>query len=394
VYFKKSEMDKIRALLGRLILRGGIFRVWVRWKTGRLVQLYKSLLLRSCRANGPINSARPVASGNPLQKILFLTDNMWEQRELLPELSRICEVIFIDVHQLIQHDRDGREFLPAGEIIAKLAEFKKISFDCAMVYLRSTLLSDELLHFVRTSWPCPLVGLNLDCKTTFDDYGVFRREPTGYQAWTKRFDCNITNAKAMVDVYAGIGANCLYVPTAYHYDPKIHKAPDGSPFEFELSFVGSCKPERVQVIDELRRKGIDVKVFGGGWGGQSFAKEGWRVFQKTQLNLGIGFNVSDTRITNLKNRDFECPGAGGCYLTTYDWELAGLYDIGKEIICYRGTDDLIELYSYYVRRPDECRRIAVAGFERCRREHTWEHRFRKVFDELGFKPQMKLLERS
>ena len=29
------------------------------------------------------------------------------------------------------------------------------------------------------------------------------------------------------------------------------------------------------------------------------------------------------------------PCVGACYLTTYHWELAEMFEIGKEILCYR-----------------------------------------------------------
>jgi hypothetical protein len=387
-------MNKIRQILRGVLMACGFLRTWVRWKTGKLVELYKALLLRSCQPAEPTQTARPVATGHGLRKLLFIADNMWERQELLPELARICEFVFVDVHPHIRLSDDGREYLPAQSVIAELNPHQGTRFDGVLVYLRSPLLSEELIGFLRSTWSCPLIGLNLDCKTSFDDYNVFRRDPTGYRHWAKSFDCNLTNARAMVDVYSRSGANCLYLPTGYHYDPNIHILRTGEPFVYGLSFVGSWKPERQLVIEDLKRIGINVEVFGAGWGNSPFVPDGWKIHQKTQLSLGIGFNVADTRITNLKNRDFECPGVGGCYLTTYDWELAELFQLGKEILCYRGLDDLVELYTYYIRRPEDCRRIAAAGFDRCRREHTWEHRFRKVFGEMGFKPAINYVERA
>ena len=71
-------------------------------------------------------------------------------------------------------------------------------------------------------------------------------------------------------------------------------------------------------------------------------------------------------------------------MTTYNWELALHFDIGREILCYRSVEELVELFSYYRRRPEACRAIGAAGRERCLRDHTWERRFRGVFQHLGF----------
>jgi len=381
----KALIGSLRSLASRIFLRGWLFRFWVCRKVAKVATLYSQRLLVASQSAVPVDAPRVISSGERLEKLLFITDGIWEKRELLPELSRVCEITFVDVHPLILADGGG-ERLPAERVLGELTPLKKIRFDAVLVYLRSTLLSPELIEFLKANWSCPKIGLNLDCKTTFDHFGVFRREAGGYRDWAGAFDCNLTNAKAMVDGYAAAGFNCLYLPTGYHYNPAIHRLPTKADFGIPISFIGSWKPDRQLVIDQLRRRGIEVRVFGGGWGGQSFVADGWKIYQKSQLNLGIGYNTPGGRITNLKNRDFECPGAGGCYLTTYDWELAGQFDIGREILCYRDLDEVVELYAHYRRRPDACLKIGQAGFERCRRDHTWEQRFRQVFGQMGFKP--------
>jgi spore maturation protein CgeB len=75
---------------------------------------------------------------------------------------------------------------------------------------------------------------------------------------------------------------------------------------------------------------------------------------------------------------------GACYLTTYNWELTQHYELGREILCYRDKDELIEMISFYRSRPEDCLRIAQAAWRRCTAEHTWERRFRRVFREVGF----------
>jgi hypothetical protein len=378
--------NKLRDGIAGRILRGRIRQSWLKRKTSRLVAQYEQTLLRVDRTAAAARPARKFGAVDRLRRLLLVCDGMWEQRELVPELSRVCEVTFVDVHSHVQDSTTPpHETLLPQPVIAQLPDPGRTQFDAVLVYLRSSLLSEELIRFLRKQWSCPLIGLNLDCKTTFDDYDVFRRDPVGYRKWAGRFDVNLTNTRAMMDVYRAAGFDCLYLPTGYHYDPAIRRLRTDANFEIGISFVGSCKPERRDVVEYLRERGIEVRVFGGGWGDQPFVRDAWRVYQQSQLNLGIGYNVPDMRITNLKNRDFECPGSGACYLTTYDWELAGLYDVGREILCYRSLDDLIELFTYYSRRPEDCLRIAAAGFERCRRDHTWEQRFRTVFKEMGFR---------
>jgi spore maturation protein CgeB len=109
------------------------------------------------------------------------------------------------------------------------------------------------------------------------------------------------------------------------------------------------------------------------------------IFRSTQINLGIGFASPSLALTTVKNRDFECPGVGACYLTTYNWELPLHYELGKEILCYRSVEELIEIYTYYRKHPEDCLKIAQAAWRRCSAGHTWEHRFRNIFQQAGFR---------
>lgn len=315
---------------------------------------------------------------------MFLCDNMWERRELLPELQRICRVEFLDIGSWKKPaSANAGESLNIEPALQALDSFKDRPFDAIVVYLNSALLSDELLACLRR-WSCPLVGMNLDDKTTYAAYGIFGRVAENYRKFAGRFDVNLTNTRAMLDVYRADGFHALYLPTGFHCDRTRPSELPSTTFNYALSFVGSRKPERARFIEMLAERGIAVKLFGGGWEGAGFTDDGWRVYRESQLNLGLGYNLPGDQFTNLKNRDFECPGAGGCYLTTYDWELAELFEVGKEILCYRNIDDFVEIYAHYLRRPERCREIALAGQARAVREHTWEQRFRCIFTELGF----------
>jgi len=379
-------VNAVESFLRRLLrpfLRGPLFRAWVARLAARLSRAYTGLLVEHLPR--PLPAPPPPVPRPPLSNLLFLCDNMWERRELLPELQRICAVEFIDVGAWKKILHSGAEILALPPLLAALDELQVRSFDAIVVYLNSALLSEELLDRLRR-WSCPLIGLNLDDKTTYAPYGVFARGGDNYRRFAGKFDVNLTNARAMLDVYRTDGFPALYLPTGFHHDPTRPVVPLAE-YRYQLSFVGSRKPERAQFIDALGRLGIPVKLFGGGWDDAEFTNEGWRVYRESQLNLGLGYNLPGEQFTNLKNRDFECPGAGGCYVTTYDWELAELFDVGKEILCYRNLDEFVEIYASYVRRPERCREIAAAGQARALREHTWEQRFRKVFAELGFAPK-------
>ena len=310
---------------------------------------------------------------------------MWESRELVPELAKITEVETFNLNPHLKGSRTG----PAAQIVAKVVgDFARAHRgtepDAIFLYARSSLLSEEVFELLRRRWSCPLLGMNLDDKLEFENYGYFTGGSDNYGHWARRFDLNLSNVRAVVDWYAERGLPARYLPEGFH--PKF-TAPPMTVAEFQrtLAFVGSRRTERAVFFRHLEEFGIQVELFGFGWPNSAGGKNPEATYRTSAMNLGIGFAAPSQTLTTLKTRDFECPGAGGCYLTTYNWELALHYELGKEILCYRGLEELVEMISFYRKRPEACLQIAQAGFRRANAEHTWERRFREIFCHLGFK---------
>ena len=371
----------------RPFLRGRLLRLWLHFKTSRFADRFARFLIANCKNDFPEPHQAVCPRKEKLRRILFVCDNMWERRALLPELSNIAEVDFIDIGELLVNRGTASQPPNADDFAKKLGPLKKREYSLAIVYLRSSLLSEHLFGLLRENCRAPLLGLNLDDKTSFEDFEIFRRSYLPYREWAKYFDCNLSSSRTMIEVYRANGFPCLYMPEGFHFDPKRPNCASLQELQYSTTFVGSYKPERAKFIEELSRLGINVTLFGSGWKAAQFAEDDWRIYNASQINLGLGYNVTGKQITNLKSRDFECTGAGGCYLTTFDWELAELFRVGEEILCYRDIYDLVEVWSFYIKRPDKCRQIAHAGQQRAIREHTWEQRFRTVLDQLGFDVQ-------
>jgi hypothetical protein len=225
--------------------------------------------------------------------------------------------------------------------------------------------------------------MNLDDRMEFFRYGTFSAGNDDYGRWVKKFDLNITNCLPATQWYHQRGAAAIYSPQGVHLPPDL-AMPASADFTHKISFLGSKKVERAAVINELGRAGILVSLFGGGWPNSQWVDNPNAVYRRTQINLGIGFASPSLTMTTVKGRDFECPGVGACYLTTYHWQLPLHWELGAEILCYRSIEELIEMYSWYGRRPEVCLKIAQAAWRRALAEHTWEHRFRKIFSQAGF----------
>jgi hypothetical protein len=376
---------KARRAIGKAVLQGPVLDKWMVRQYRRIDRAYTAELIRSSTV--PVSAApRPkFRNPKPVRHILLIADCMWEQNELVPDLQRQWQVSMLDLRPLLKKEQ-GRRSEPeivTGAVADFISAQKTLEPDVILFYARSTLLSDEVFDHLRKRWTCPLFGMNLDDKATFFRYGVFSAGDENYQSWAGKFDLNLTNTLASVDWYHQRGFPCIYSPQGVNL-PDDLPAPGPKPnFEFLMSFVGSVRVERRAIIDRLRELDIPITLFGGGWPGTQWADSPTRIYRSTQINLGIGFCTTTQTQTTVKGRDFECPGVGACYLTTYNWELTNHFEMGKEILCYRSVEELVEVYAYYRKRPEECLKIAQAAFRRSKAEHTWRKRFEKIFRETG-----------
>lgn len=112
-----------------------------------------------------------------------------------------------------------------------------------------------------------------------------------------------------------------------------------------------------------------------------------QLYSRSKINLGFSScgetHQTGERIMQIRLRDFEVPMSGGFYMVEYMEELEEFFEIGKEIVCYTGPEDLADKIKYYLRHDDEREAIRRAGRERCLRDHTWQKRFGKAFQEMN-----------
>ncbi len=111
-----------------------------------------------------------------------------------------------------------------------------------------------------------------------------------------------------------------------------------------------------------------------------------QMYSRSKINLGFSScntNDAEERILQIRLRDFEVPMSGGFYLVEYMEELEEFFEIGKEIVCYTGPEDLVKKIKYYLKHESEREKIRRAGHERCLRDHTWQKRFEMAFKQMG-----------
>lgn len=245
----------------------------------------------------------------------------------------------------------------------------------------STLLDPAALDAIRAKFGTLVVNISMD------DRHQFRGRPLG-NSWGGTYglighiDLSLTAAPECVDWYRKEGCPALYFPEAS--DPSIfHPMPD-LPKIHDVSFVGACYGIRKEVVTELRRAGIRVAAYGSGWeSGRLPTEDVPQLFAQSKIVLGVGTIGYCRDFYALKMRDFDAPMSGSLYLTHDNPDLTLLFQRGREIATYRNVRDCVEKVRYYLREDAVRESIARAGRARAMQEHTWVHRFRQLFAQLG-----------
>jgi spore maturation protein CgeB len=97
----------------------------------------------------------------------------------------------------------------------------------------------------------------------------------------------------------------------------------------------------------------------------------------------INFNVTSLQMkTAVNQRVFDAPASGGFLLTDFKPQLNELFQVGKEIICYRHPEEIPELTRYYLRADRARDEIVSRGRQRILAEHTYKHRLKAMVDTI------------
>lgn len=366
-----------------MLLRGPIRSWWIQKRAKKLDEAYLRVITKP-QPTGIITKIPAFIVTSPkLNRILFIGDCMWENEQLFPEIRKICELDVLNLRQFLTRATD-----PTQAVVSAIQEYAASSKphdpDLILFYARPSLLSEEAFWAIRQRWSCPLLGMNLDDRVEFFPYNILKSGNDNYARWIKSFDLNLTSSLAAVDWYRAQGAAARYLPQGFRPDPRFSQPPNRTDFKYPFTFVGSWKPERGALVEQLDALGMAPQLFGKGWKNSRWAEDPQSIFRSSQINLGIGYALASAKIANAKGRDIECPAMGACYMTTYHWELAEMFEIGKEVLCYRNLEELAEMLTYYGNRPDACLKIAQAAHIRAHAEHTWEKRLSILFRQIGF----------
>lgn len=308
----------------------------------------------------------------------------WENEALKPSLEKFGQVRHYDWFDDFDHqDKDWHKSLKEKMNRALIKQvdnwMNESRADIIFTYLSGELVEPETLRTIR-NYGVPMINLALNDKEHF--IGKIKNgRAGGARDICRYFDLCWTSTQDALVKYSVEGALPLYLPEGAN--PDTHK-PYAVEKSIDVSFVGQCYGNRATVIDELKRRGINVEAYGTGWpNGPLPTEEMVRMYSRSKINMGFGGVAGHGDTFCLKGRDFEIPMSGGFYMTEDHPELAVAFHPGEEILTYSNPNELIAKINYYLSHPVEAEAIRKKGYKRALRDHTWEMRFEKIFHILG-----------
>jgi len=368
------------------------FRYWREYYHGIVVKTsYAYSVDETTRAvRKRIGDRHPVSRKQPgeVHTLAFVPMLSWH-RQLLEGLSTLGAVSLCDYQKLgikaaeLYTARNSSLLHRMNELA--FAEILKIHaqrpVDWIFFYARGDEVSLDFLSRIHDKVGVPLVNMCLDSKHAWT--GVLSdAQYTGQKSLVPHFDLYWTTSRTTCEWIAAEGGRPVYLPEGAN---PVDFRPQDLVKDIDVSFIGQRYGYRANLVDFLQCKGVKVEAFGSGWNNGSLSEmQIPEVIHRSKICLGLGGIGYSEEITNLKNRDFDIPMCGGgVYLTSYNSDLAQHFCIGKEVLCYKGRDELIELIRYYLAHEEEAAEISQAGRKRCLSEHTWHHRFSKICEIIG-----------
>ncbi len=229
-------------------------------------------------------------------------------------------------------------------------------------------------HTVKSLQPdCVIVGYSPDDMAQKHNQSTqFINHLASYGIFFTTKSYNVTELKQM---------GCQRVYSVQNtFDPRTHKPIDISDEDRKriggsVGFIGSAERERAESMLYLAQNGIEVHIYGGGWKkyqnihnllkienqdvwGNDYA----RTICSFDIVLGYLRKVNRDLQTS---RSIEIPACGAFMLAERTDEHMALFEEGKEAEFFSSNEELLEKVQYYLNYPDERKRIAAAGHERC-----------------------------
>ncbi|MCK9543722.1 MAG: glycosyltransferase, partial [Novosphingobium sp.] len=167
----------------------------------------------------------------------------------------------------------------------------------------------------------------------------------------------------------------------HHIDLKLKK-------ETDILVYGVGKhpfvPNRNKVVNNLRRDGFSVKVFGRNWDSH---KDTYDFIEGEGLSCEICKAHILLDVTNKEtawgHRVFESSARGTPVLTIDREDTRSMFEPDSEIVLYKNYNDMKEKLTFYLKSKEILREIGINAQKRCYKDHDISIKIKELIKIIG-----------
>ncbi len=389
----KLQMDARQAIRKNCLYRYWLmFRKWQQLRMYRKTVHKKLFTVSSERVYNPELISRLLSEKslkrnkiNGKCKVVGFGTCSWERYGLWDAFSKNCEFSLFDygkyeaANKLRPGEASRREIANAFLKFVEEQE-KREPVSLCFFYADTIYISADLLKSLSQKGIWTVI-MGLDDKHRYYNRIQYKME-IGQESVVKHADLMWTTWKSGAQIILNDGGISWYAPEAadpdYYFPIKTEK-------DLDVVFVGQAYGKRADLVAFLKKCNIKVDCWGRGWpNGFLSQKDMVKIFNRAKIVIGNGGVQSMDNIMHLKGRDFEVPMCGSVYLTSFNSELAEMFSIGNDILCYGSFEEAGEICKWLLQRPEMIRQIGESARDTCLRKHTWEIRIRQLLNLFDF----------
>lgn len=259
---------------------------------------------------------------------------------------------------------------------------KKVRPTLIFVVKAPNLYPDTLRIFNEI---CPTV--NYYCET-MDQWDLIKRLAPQYTLFVN-LDSYVIEMLKKENIKNG-----MYVPfSADLCENDNWPSPDK--YLYNISFIGtydkSLYSEREHILNEIKDLGLNL------WGSKNWLDTSLRDYYKGRVKtkdiqniykhskIVVNADISrDVLGTGVNLRPFEVTAAGAMLLNRDDrTDIFNLFEDGKEFVSFSGANDIRQKTKYYLEHEEERLKIAQAGFNRAKNDHSYTKRVGEIIKAVG-----------
>lgn len=180
----------------------------------------------------------------------------------------------------------------------------------------------------------------------------------------KQADLVFTSFPHFVSMFKRYGIKSEYLKLAF--GKKVLKSIPKQKKKYNCTFIGGITKHHskgVEILEEVSKK-VHLDIFGYGkndleptsnlfkWHhGEVWGKKMYKAMMQSNMTINRHINVAGKYANNM--RLFEATGSGTLLLTDYKSNIGDFFEVGREIVVYKNSKDLVRKIKFYTKNKRE-----------------------------------------